>query len=179
MTEIDWNAPLEAVHDDGRVVSVTKSRGWDRADADGEYRLDGIPESMHAPYFSSTGRGDDPSWRIRNRTTKPANAPSPELVDKLRSMRDHLDLARNRIRATAINFTGLDEPRSYEASYWANEADEHVRNFDAILAELEPKPDADLELAREVAESYLEAFYDRDEIAGVALAAIKRVRAEK
>lgn len=175
MTEIDWNAPLEAYHPDGRVVEVLGGYRGYRQNIHPDPQIDGGRNYM----FSGDGNHFASEWRIRNRTTKPANAPSPELVDKLRSMRDHLDLARNRIRATAINFTGLDEPRSYEASYWANEADEHVRNFDAILAELEPKPDADLELAREVAESYLEAFYDRDEIAGVALAAIKRVRAEK
>lgn len=46
----------------------------------------------------------------------------------------------------------------------------------AILDDLEPV-DPDLVLAQEVAENYFEAFYDRDDLAGVAFAAIKRVRA--
>lgn len=55
-------------------------------------------------------------------------------------MRDHLDLARNRLRATSVNFSNLDDARQWEASAWAREADEHVRDFDAILAALNPKP---------------------------------------
>jgi len=163
MTEIDWNAPLEAVHDDGRVVSVTKSRGWECADADGEYRLDGIPESMYAPYFSSTGRGDDPSWQIRNRTTKPANAPSPEFMQSVKA------LAKGALMQ------------------WSSGVyHDHAK---AILAELEPKPDALDEEFDKWIEGYCGKFdpeetnirFTANEMrkAFKGGSAIKRVRAEK
>jgi hypothetical protein len=163
MTEIEWSAPLD----------LSELR---------EILNDFFPNDLRV-YDSCRGRGERVfadsmryrGYEIRNRTTKPANAPSPELVESLKSMRDHLDLARNRIRATAINFSGLDEPRSYEASYWANEADEHVKQFDAILAELEPV-DPDEALIDQVLGDH-GGFDARTE--AMLRDAIKRVRAEK
>lgn len=66
MTTVDWSRPIEAVHEDGRVVAVsTVSKGrWSPVDADyevrpavggwGSYQADGSPYSSGNP------------WRIRN-----------------------------------------------------------------------------------------------------------------
>ena len=69
---IDWNAPLEAYHPDGRVVEVELGKGVTGPDEDGDWEIDGFEIDEH--FFGSDG--DGVNWRIRNRTTKPANAHS-------------------------------------------------------------------------------------------------------
>ena len=76
---IDWSAPLEAYHPDGRVVEVELEKGVTGPDEDGDWEIDGFEIDEH--FFGSDG--DGVNWRIRNRTTKPANSPSPELVERM------------------------------------------------------------------------------------------------
>lgn len=79
MTEIDWNAPLEAYHPDGRVVEVLGGYRGYRQNIHPDPQIDGGRNYM----FSGDGNHFASEWRIRNRTTKPANAPSPELVERM------------------------------------------------------------------------------------------------
>lgn len=74
MTKIDWNAPLDAYHPDGRVVEVEIDHddgpypdGW------GEYNVCYFDGCEGTPWFDAeTGKMWGNEWQIRNRTEKPA-----------------------------------------------------------------------------------------------------------
>lgn len=68
---IDWNAPIEAVHTDGRVVPVELDDG---PDSDGEYKLTTpLEKNYRALYFRADGsqaytlKNRTRPWSIRNR----------------------------------------------------------------------------------------------------------------
>ncbi|MBH9537513.1 hypothetical protein [Novosphingopyxis sp. YJ-S2-01] len=65
-------------------------------------------------------------------------------------------------------------PSSDRIRDWFGPSDFRAAN--KLLAELEPKPDPDLELAREVAGEWARDMVDQELIASACLAAIKRVR---
>jgi len=65
---IDWDAPIEAVHEDGRVMMNEVVKG---PDSEGDYYLRfHVPDEDGANIFTSIGRpwfeGHAPGWRIRN-----------------------------------------------------------------------------------------------------------------
>ena len=74
---IDWSAPLEAYHPDGRVVEVKLEEGVTGPDHDGEWEIHGFEIGEH--FFDPDGTGV--VWRIRNR--KPAPQYPPELVERM------------------------------------------------------------------------------------------------
>jgi hypothetical protein len=80
---IDWNAPLEAVHTDGRVVSVTRRCG--EPDSDGDYVVSGIPAGYNT--FNPSGRHyDGGPWTIRNVIEQPAWRTSDEQLDRMNAL---------------------------------------------------------------------------------------------
>lgn len=86
MAKIDWNAPLEAYHPDGRVVEVHVKDG---PDEDGDYRLtdDRTGTYFYLPNGQPSPHGDGSNWRIRNRRPTASEHPegySPELVEIVR-----------------------------------------------------------------------------------------------
>lgn len=83
---VDWGAPIEAVHDDGRVVRAFVD--WDRSpDSDGDHwlRLTGEPFSYCAGEDSDVISPMAQGWRIRNVTPAPTAAETvdPALVARM------------------------------------------------------------------------------------------------
>lgn len=202
--EINWRAPIEAVHEDGRVVAVTAAA----ADTGStHYDIYGHPDVFisRADGWTNTG------WRIRNVATTPADARTapnggevgPEVVERLRASHAALldRIERNQCehetthRGGAI-WTICDDCgekwaddrggfQPYVAPDWLVEARDVAR---ALL----PEPvDADLVEARRIAVEQLTAPGQSDTFLGliadgtndhysevrIALAAIKRGRA--
>lgn len=159
--EIDWTKPLETNEAEPKPLVV------EAPEVDGTrwvFLAGGNPVNDGA-WFKENGTtslsGDEffPNG-IRNRTAKPANAPSPELAARMVAC----------IRAVS------QMPGTRQA--------EKAR---AILAELEPKPDADEHLAMEVSKPFIGSVaismtlddFEQYDVFQSALAAIKRVRSEK
>lgn len=138
---IDWNAPLEAYHPDGRVVDVE----FDGSHSEDLYGVTGIG-SLNA--FHTDGRAYSSDWKIRNR--KPADAPSPELVERM--------VAYCRIRA----FDGSREAKEIMSEL-----------------EPKPDPDLELAIKTWEEASHEFHYGDKQDAVDAILAAIKRVRAEK
>ena len=138
---IDWNAPLEA--SDEMVEAAWKA----------------FDNSTKPAPFNQMRDAVNAALALRNR--QPANAPSPELVERLTQAKVLIG-ARNDNASEAVRQSNVNQA-------W------HI--LDAILAELEPT-DPDLILAREVLRDH---GYERDGTAEEALVrdAIKRVRSEK
>jgi hypothetical protein len=93
---VDWSQPIEAVHEDGRVVAVEMSGSPDkRRDVVTTPDLDGVVGIWHAdgsPWsVSYPKRAAMASWRIRNvaqaqQTPHPAPSPSevgPDVVERM------------------------------------------------------------------------------------------------
>jgi len=89
---IDWSAPIEAYHPDGRVVEVKRLRDgpvW--PDSEGHYHVDGDGVPL---FFDEEGvchHGG--SWRIRNRK------PAQQWGDPIETVVDDLPMMRATIRA--------------------------------------------------------------------------------
>lgn len=162
--KIDWSKPIEAVHTDGRVVSVETWGGVDSCgDCVTKPKIDGVEGiwcSDGTPWgVDYTGREAMKHWRLRN--VAPAT-PTPTRTALEQRMEDL-------VRHSAVNASGYtqDEAR-------------------AILAELEPV-DGDLLEARKIAvsetvdtewqEQMLAGKSDNNPRVVIALAAIKRGRA--
>ena len=164
---IDWNAPLEAYHPDGRVVKIT----CETFGSGQEYALR-KPLDYKWDTFNADGSawGDGP-WRIRNR--KPAPQYTAELVERIRAAKEAAHLISIVDQGCGGNMTFAEMASSAMAQAKGLEG-----HLDAILADLPQPVDADLELAREVVQSCMK---DRPKNAPLdyALAAIQRVRAEK
>lgn len=166
---VDWSRPIEAVHEDGRVVSVALEATYPQPDRDGDYTLqigslDG--NDVYRPDGSSWGGG---KWLIRNVADDAQNLEGPTTPE--------LDPALwNRMVALVRDLAG----NKLLNGRLANEAR-------AIVADL-PKPvDPDLIEARNLVECtvHWSPQTDRDLQSGkndntpemkIALAAIKRGR---
>jgi|GEM_PF-3714249 len=148
--KIDWTKPLEAYHPDGRVVEVELEKGVTGPNEDGDWEIDGFEIDEH--FFGSDG--DGVNWRIRNRTTKPANSPSPELVERM--------VAYCRIRA----FDG------------SREAKEIMAELEQVDPDLELAREVCAANSRHGGSNYIGGDYDDCFAMQCIMAAIKRVRAE-
>lgn len=68
---IDWSAPIEAYHPDGRVVACELDPRDDQPDCDGDYTIDEVLDVAGCSYWKSdctpAHDGGKAGWRIRNR----------------------------------------------------------------------------------------------------------------
>ena len=150
---IDWSAPLEAYHPDGRVVEVKLEEGVTGPDHDGEWEIHGFEIEEH--FFDPDGTGV--VWRIRN--CKPAPQYPPELVERMVEVVTEGTTGRvdgNKCRSILAD---LPQPVDADLALAREIASTVVRNEFADLA--------------------LRGGMDNDGSVMAALAAIKLVRAEK
>lgn len=81
-TKVDWDQPIEAVHEDGRVVAGKAYA----PDVDGDRCFDPMLDDMYR-LFGANGLPFKPcGWRIRNIVQPEATTPSPELTALCREM---------------------------------------------------------------------------------------------
>lgn len=84
---VDWSRPIEAVHDDGRVVPVIIMSG---PDSDGDYGVTPAPDGTHNCFRADGSKWvggyihGDTGWRIRN-VTQPAPTPD-ELTKRMEAL---------------------------------------------------------------------------------------------
>lgn len=113
--KVDWTAPLEAVHESGRVVPVTvKQTGIHYVSI-----MEALPNfgCASSRYFSPDGSHANEQWRIRNVTP---TDPRPALYDRMEKLVRDMTIGYPTYAMTTL------------ASGWVSEAR-------AIVAEL-PKP---------------------------------------
>ena len=115
---IDWDAPLEAYHRDGRVVAVNLEYGPDR---DGDYftkpKVDG--EDSWLPDGRCWPGGNSP-WRIRNRLASTAQPEVKALVEAL-------ERAGRTLKQLEQSFNwraGEDQSDNFDSDGWKAKADE-------------------------------------------------------
>ena len=128
MSKVDWTKPLEAVHEDGRVVALEADKYYGFPDGDGDYctkgsNMEGLPIAWKADGQPWCKMPEIAGWRIRN--VQPTATPSPELINRMKDL-------IGRIGTGSIA----------DVLQWGEEAR-------AIARELEPV-DADLLAARDV-----------------------------
>lgn len=94
---IDWNAPLEAYHPDGRVVGVTYFSPFD--DGLEKHFITEYLDERYDLFLASGESAEETDWRIRNRKPTASEHPgySPELVERAFKLvgnmaRDYYDL---------------------------------------------------------------------------------------
>ncbi|RPF70473.1 hypothetical protein [Aurantiacibacter spongiae] len=80
---VDWDGDLVAIHPDGRVQNVELAGNPENPDHVGDYYTTGGFDGRSGIWRPDGFMWCGDSWRIRNRTEKPANAPSPELVERM------------------------------------------------------------------------------------------------
>jgi len=113
---VDWDAPLEAYHRDGRVVAVNLEYGPDR---DGDYftkpKVDG--EDSWLPDGRCWPGGNSP-WRVRNRLASTAQPEVKALVEALEGALHFSDAVAYRDDALAVSLRQwLEECRTRLAAY--------------------------------------------------------------
>lgn len=146
---IDWNAPLEAYHPDGRVVEVTCKPAALRDDW---FAISGLPDTGW-DVFMPDGRhnGGNTPWTIRNRSkpTEQTQAPSPELVERitrtLGSVVDEGGIMASEANAILTELGADPLERCLEAAGYAVFPDDLHR----LRAELAKRGLAIVELAKE------------------------------
>lgn len=152
-TKVDWSRPIEAVHEDGRVVAVTAVRA-DDGDMITDQDLDGCRRSFRR----DTGKSwlSHVHWRIRNVAQPEVPTPSPELTARMAEVRD-LDAARKQDAAMWDRMVALVKRMALadkaEVDWMGTGQQEAYTEARAIAAELEP---VDQEIER-VAELMCEA----------------------
>jgi len=179
VTSVDWNKPLEAVHESGRVVSMRRAINDDGPDSAGEYEV--YPDhGIEQVFFRADGTHVDEDhggcpWRIRNR--------SPDKFAENAENSQPLISLELQARMVALVRRCADSAMASGDLYTMREAT-------AIVAELPQPVDPDLLEAREVAiatvgdrdwpqvwaKEVRAGQYDRESRVRVALAAIKRGR---
>ena len=138
---IDWNKPIEAVHEDGRVVSVTLMRH-------GQGPWYDVTPSLGAHWsFQPEGHHSDPlcKWRIRNvASTTPERDPAlwdrmEALVREMASQRGPEPRFIERARAIVAALPKPVDPDLIEARSIVANAKPHVAEYSGqdILAGLE------------------------------------------
>lgn len=154
---VDWSRPIEAVHEDGRVMPVTVSGPDDRLWRTNESPVDGSSNV----YWNEDGSDVclRSRWRIRNIPEHPTPTQyAPELVERM--------VAFVRQCARGFYYAGVNED--------AASAYEIVRGAKSIVSDLPQEIDPDLIEARERLNL---SFVPRtDEAEALALACIKRGR---
>lgn len=142
-TKVDWDRPIEAVHEDGRVMTVAGIHDW----ANDQWPHAGVADREHI-YMRDDGRcsratwGDMPGWRIRNvaQPEVPCNSkaptPSPELTARMVGLEEALTWIADFV---AKKRQGTDD--------WFDLAEIEQVARRAITAELEPV-DGDWEQAK-------------------------------
>lgn len=135
--KINWSAPIEAVHEDGRVVGVHLGGEAENPDSAGDHytlpSLNGDIAGIWRPDGSSW-LGADPGWRIRN-VAKPV-ATSDDLTA--------------RMEALVRKMTGYHGAGEIGDGHHASELCEEAR---AIVALLPDVVDArELQMAKEIAQ---------------------------
>jgi len=154
---IDWSAPIEAVHEDGRVVAVKISMGpyaGNQYDLTPELPNDD-PEGFGHFTFAEDGSHHIAKWRIRNVATKPVRTAAEML---------------GRLEALARRLAAPDQP----GVHYVTQMEPLREEARAIVAEMTPPVDPDLIEARKIAAEAEDAPHGTLE--DVALAAIKRGR---
>jgi len=120
---VDWTKPIEAVHVNGRVVSVELDPEYKRSQNQGMYTLLDTPGENAFFTYNSDGSSwvGDSDWTIRNRV-EPAN-------DELESLRAFKE-------AAIARFPELGEPETDEQAaerlgkeYYANANFKRLENF--------------------------------------------------
>lgn len=158
---VDWSRPIEAVHEDGWVVSCSFAE-----DDGGRFipmRVHGVPidgpDNHYAEgFFDKDGTRPQSKWRIRN-----VQPTTPELNPAL------WDLMVALVRDMADRY---NNGRSDDESV-ARDAYPFLREANSIVAAL-PKPvDPDVQAAADLLDSFGDALPDAKSLA---LAAIKRGR---
>jgi len=154
MQPVKWDQPIEAVHEDGRVVAVT-SASADKGNT--HYDIYGSPDV----FVSRADGWTNSSWRIRNVATPPAEATSY-------SRRQEHDRGATLSHATAPNggevgpevVDGDLEVLCREMLAMDNSGRDWVlpRDLQRRLRALLPEPiDPDLTLARQICASHAKA----------------------
>lgn len=110
-TTIDWSAPLEAYHPDGRIVGVVGGYHGYRQNIHPDPEIDGGINYT----FSRDGSHVASEWRIRNRKPTASEHPeySPELVERMVAC----------LRSALANAFGPDNPDRIEARAILSELD--------------------------------------------------------
>lgn len=80
MVDVNWQEPIEAVREDGRVVAASLRSG---PDADGDYKVDF--DGMHGLYVMQSGKAHGIPWTIRN--TRPTHKTALECLDAMEAGR--------------------------------------------------------------------------------------------
>lgn len=165
--KVDWGKPIEAVHEDGRVVAVALYEAECQPDEEGDYEIY-PPREVPTAYFredgwpSPNGGGQGCRWRIRNVTLTQQDATSGEVAcptgaENARVEPGQFAESAKIIRATvnAVFAENINDqasrlgvrPVETESPGWWQQ---RVRKA-AVLAALLPEPvDADEQYARDL-----------------------------
>lgn len=135
-----------------------------------------IEAGARNPWLHDAGMPGADIIGYKPKPTKPEQV-SPELVERLHKVREQISLAHSRLLAHAINWAGVSHARETEASEWAEETRQHLADFDAIMADMQPV-DPLVEEAREIVRAFypeMKPDYNGRRLA-IAIEALKRGR---